>query len=385
MRPLILALLLGVLLFQDLIDLELAFDIGGWHANAPVVDLLALALLLAVVPGYVKSPIPAPGWQGYVLFLVASLLSIRAAVDPGSALHHLVRKPLFMYVTYGCGLAWAVARLAEPRLLRRGVLAWAIGTAAISLAASAGRIQAGETLWFQSIAGITPNHKTLTVAMAGWVPMLLLWRDRPAARAALALVGLAVLASASKTAWITLAFGLAWCFPRARPLTSRPTLAVPLFAGALALAIYAPLLLRSKAMLDAARSRHSINLRAWEMFTEHPWFGSGSGMNVRHELVTFPHYRVNGVDAHGVIQKITSETGVVGLLGFLAFTAMTGLALRRRWRCGGDGLDHAALGVWCALHLNLLLSTETFSPTHWVPLGLCWGLACRAWAAEQTA
>ena len=41
---------------------------------------------------------------------------------------------------------------------------------------------------------------------------------------------------------------------------------------------------------------------------------------------------------------------------------------------------HLHLGIWAtfvALHANLLFSTETFSQTHWIPLGLLWGLSER--------
>lgn len=377
MRPLILALLTGALLTQAFIDLEIAVDLGPWHANAPLVDLFGLALLGAVAMVGWRAPIAPPGWRGYALFLLASAISVQAAIDPGAALHHLLRKPIFLYLTYGLALAWAVARAADEATLRRAVLGFALGTAGLSLATSGLRIVAGDALWFQPIAGITPNHKTLSVALAGWVPLVLVWRDRWAGRAALLALALAILASASKTAWITLGFGLAWVWPAGRPLASRPRLIAPILAGALALALYAPILLSSKAMLDAARSRHSLNVRAWEMFLAHPIFGSGTGMNVVHEQVIFPHYRVNGVDAHGVIQKIASETGLVGLAGFVAFALGVGAALRRRAQETGEALDHAAWGTFLALHLNLLLSTETLSPTHWVPLGLCWGLCCR--------
>jgi O-antigen ligase len=150
-------------------------------------------------------------------------------------------------------------------------------------------------------------------------------------------------------------------------------------------ALYGPLLARSHAQLDAARSRHSLDKRALAMVTERPALGEGGGANVRREMVTFPHYRVNGVDAHGAIQKVASEYGVVGLAGWLAFVGAVGARLARRAPVGAllpDGLapPQLAVGLWAtfvALHVNLLLSTETFSQTHWAPLALVWGLSRR--------
>ena len=94
-------------------------------------------------------------------------------------------------------------------------------------------------------------------------------------------------------------------------------------------------------------------------------------------MVEFPHYRINGVDAHGVVPKVAAETGLLGLGAFTAFTVLGGVALRRRWT--GDTSDPrwAWLGVAAALHVNLLFSTETFTMTHWIPLGLAWAAVHR--------
>lgn len=385
-RALALGLLALVLWTQSFIDLELALDLGPWHMNAPVADLAALTLLPLGLWLRRQAPVPAPGWPGYLLFLLAGLLSARHAIDPHASLHHLLRKPIFLFLAYGCAIP-VVVRLAPPRMLAAGLLGGAALTSLVSLGSSALRIAAGDALWFQALAGLTPNHKTLAVALAGQLPLLLGLprllelgpRAELARRLTLALVLAALLGSASKTAWITAAFGVAWFLPQPRPLATRPRLLAPLVALGLGLALYAPLLTKSRAMLDAARSRHSLNVRAWEMFERHPLTGSGSGMNVVEEMVTFPHYRVNGVDAHGVLQKVASETGLVGLLGYLGFVVLMARPLVARSRAEGTGGPAwVLLACFAALHLNLLLSTETLSPTHWAPLALLWGLLWRA-------
>lgn len=380
LAPFLLAALLWV---QTFIDLELALDLGPWHMNAPLADLLALLLIPLGLWLQRQAPTPPPGWQAYLIFLLACALSLSHALEPATAAHHLLRKPIFLFVAYACCLP-VIVRLSPPWVLALGLLGGAVITSGVSLTTSLLRIAAGDALWFQTIDGLTPNHKTLAVALAGQLPLIIaLPRLLPALgeRAArlrgptLALVLIALLASASKTAWITAAFAIAWFVPRDRPLATRPRLLGPAVVVALGLALYAPLLVGSKAMLDAARSRHSLNVRAWEMFTQHPLVGSGTGMNVVVEMVTFPHYRVNGVDAHGVLQKIGSEAGLLGLAGYLGFVATLGARLLRRARAEGrSGPAWALLATFAALHLNLLLSTETFSPTHWAPLALVWGL-----------
>lgn len=389
-----------VLLGHPYIDLTIALDLplpGGrtWAADAPVADIAALALLPVAMWTWATGPrggFTPPGPLGWALLLLASLLSLAHALDPGAALHHLVRKPLLVYLLYGLGLSWIVAQVLPRGLARPLVLTSLAVAALVSLASSAGRFLAGDGLWYQALAGLTPNHKTLAVCMAGWVPLLLAWRREPdpppARRAALAattaLVLAAVLASVSKTAWLGAGLALALHFPQARPLAWRPRLIVPVAALGLALAYYAPVLLQSRTMLDAARSRHSLNVRSWQMLRAHPLVGSGSGMSTHVEMATFPHYRVNGVDAHGAPQKVGAETGLLGLTGLALFVAGAGRRLLRRFhderRLHPDSEPtalpaYAALATFAVLHGQLLLSTELFSPTHWVPLATAWGLA----------
>ncbi|RME26872.1 MAG: hypothetical protein D6798_05795, partial [Deltaproteobacteria bacterium] len=292
---------------------------------------------------------------------------------------------LFVYLVYGVGLSVAVARVVPRRRLAALVAAAITLTATISLATSLVRIAAGDTLWFQRIDHLTPNHKTLAVCLAGWLPLS--WTLTRHRVLRLGITGLAVAAigiSLSKTALITTALSAALFLPRDRPLAWRPRLLLPAAALAFALAWYAPALVRSRTMLDAARSRHSLNVRAWRMFVEHPIVGTGSGTSTTYEMVTFPHYRINGVDAHGAIQKVAAENGLLGLLGLLLFVGGAGRSLVVQWRRDVAAhpdtaplalTSYGALGSFAALHCNLLLSTELYSPTHWVPLATAWGLA----------
>jgi O-antigen ligase len=384
LERIVVVLVVAVILTQDLIDFELSADLGSWHANAPLADILALALLpLALVAialrreGWPKAPAPF----AYALFVGASLLSVSTSIAPGESLHHAVRKTSLLYLSYGVGLAFAVARIVPAHVVYRATVVFAMAMALLSLGTSVLRVAAGDALWFQQITGITPNHKTLSVALAAWIPWLALgaaehgWRR--ASRAALALVAAAIVLSVSKTGMITGFMALLLLVPRERPFALRPKVSLSLLAGAYVLSLASPLLLSSKSMLDAARSRQSLNVRAWEMFLRHPISGSGSGSNVLYEMVTFPHYRVNGIDAHGVVQKIASETGALGLATYVAFVVLGTRGLWRRWDRRPLGAGYPELATWALLHLNLLLSTEAFSPTHWIPLGIAWGSSVR--------
>lgn len=372
----LLAVLLGA---WPYIDLQLAAPIGGWAFNAPVADLAAMALapigalllLRAGCPAAARAPLLA-ALLGYGMLLAAGLASGVLSPERSAALHEWVRKPLFFGLVYGVGLTGFVLAAGRDEAVRRLLLAAVALCTAISLATSVGRILAGDTLWFQAVSGLTNNHKTLAVALAPALPLLWGWRAEPPGRwtrVVVAMGALALLFSMSRTAWISAvvaaAFFVQW---RGRPLAAfRATVPVILVLGVLG-ATYGPLLTGSLAQLDALRSRHSLDKRSWALFSEAPLVGAGPGASVRVEVPTFPDYRVNGVDAHGVVQKVGAEYGLVGLAGMAAAVAALGSALRRRHTLGS--------GVWpafLALHANLLLSTETFSQTHWAILALVVG------------
>ena len=190
----------------------------------------------------------------------------------------------------------------------------------------------------------------------------------------MSLATVALLASVSRTAWISVAVGASYFLMwRGRPLAAMRAMVPGLVVIGVLAASYGPLLTGSLAQLDALRSRHSLDKRAWSLFVEEPLHGAGPGASVRVEVPTFPDYRVNGVDAHGVIQKIGSEYGLVGLGGFAYAVLALGGALRARHRPGGG-----AWPAFVALHVNLLLSTETLSQTHWALLAVVVGVALRA-------
>ncbi len=400
-RLLVGALVAAVLLTFPYIDLAVNLDLFGRHLDTPWADLAGTALI-GVVLGLVAlgagagprnaptllAGLRPPGPLGYGLLVAVGLLALatNAVPDRGAAAWFLLRKPIFFYVAYGVALAWAVANVVPRASLRRLLLATVTVTALISLATSVGRIAAGNTLWFAAIEGLTNNHKTLAVALSPLVPLILALRRGRVDLGVAALATVAIACSLSRTAWISTAAGLTvlvvW---QNRTLAARRLVLVGVVVLGMLAALYGPLLTRSNAQLDAARSRHSLDKRAWTLLAEHPLLGMGGGANVRVELQTFPHYRVNGVDAHGVVQKVTSEYGLVGFAGYLAFVGAVALRLRRgapvaTAHPNGLAPAHLGLGLWAcflALHVNLLLSTETFSQTHWVPLGVVWGLARR--------
>ena len=90
-----------------------------------------------------------------------------------------------------------------------------------------------------------------------------------------------------------------------------------------------------------------------------------------------PHWRIDGVDAHGVLQKIAGEVGTVGLATY----ALAYLWFLRRFvdatRPDADRFAQGAGLLGLGLQFELLLSTDYFSSAYWAPLAVAIGVVSR--------
>ena len=386
----------AILVFQPYIQMVVELRLPFWHIDTPIADVVGLILLLSCplwlqMETRCKIPPLAPAWYG--VFLLAALLSTitfqntfadYSAID---SLKWTLRKPVFFYLAYGFALPLAISRCPERLMIR--VLWAALATVVVlSIITSIGRIMAGKGFWWQAIPGLTNNHKTLAVWLAPWVPWLWFKRKEKVFLLLLICAAAALVLSSSKAALLSAVLGVLWWLPygrqhlfsRARVVLSTAIVCFGLSVG-IPSTLHSPTILaelddrihlsvRMRMLLDAARSRHSLNLRAWEQFGARPLFGTGPGSSTHFEMHTFPHYRVNGVNAHGAPQQLIGETGLIGLGSWMMFlihgtkNALTSVGQKEnRW---------AWLGVLFVLHFGLLTSTEVFSMTHWIPLGVGW-------------
>lgn len=349
--------------------------------SAPLADwggLLLLGLLpLCVATGVAPRRLP-PAPVAAAVFLAVVGLAAATSPEAGPSLHEWVRKGAFNYLAYGAALAAAVSILPE-RGARRGVAVVVLALATVSVVTSLERIARFGPGEVRAIGGLVNNHKTLAVALAPQIP-LALWAWRGEARGAwrrIAALGTlllpaAVVLSHSKTAVVVLAVALA--LDRLRARGARRLLLAAAVALPLVLAAVGIGWLGSERQRDATSARHSLDLRAWELFASRPLLGHGPGASVRHVAEDWPHLRVNGVEAHGVVQKVAAEAGLAGLLAWGALA----LGLMRHLARG----PNPALDAGILLHGTLLLSTEAFTASHWVPLGIALGIASRRGAEK---
>lgn len=116
---------------------------------------------------------------------------------------------------------------------------------------------------------------------------------------------------------------------------------------------------------------------AWRWFTLHPLVGAGAGTFYAHVGDTLAYRLLFGgpMDAHGIIQKLAAETGLIGL-GAYAVVSVTVLtaAVRTARRIGwahriGEGFVYASVGVLGAW-VYQLFNTTYWSAKLWLPIGL---------------
>lgn len=346
---------------------------------------MALAGLFAAVSAHRGGPFPRlPAARWAALFAIACAASWgRNGFDPQSA-HFLLRKPLFDYVVYGGAAAGAVAQLRRPERVHAIALVYVGLTSLLCVPVALDVLIFGGVSAVDRVPGLINNHKLFAVSVAPWVPALLLWRSeatgrlRDATNVVLALAIGAIALSISRTAWITALVGVVgFATVGGRRPIARPAAMALGIAALVAAMVALPFVTGTAAMADAFDSRMSLNFRAWQMFASSPWVGAGPGMSVRWILHAAPHERINGVDAHGAVQKVAAELGVFGLVAYLGFVASVVIGAWRASFAPGarpNGYTLGATALVIGLHVNLLLSTEYFSASHWMPLAIGLGL-----------
>jgi O-antigen ligase len=366
----------GALLTHALVD----WRVRVGTIDPPVSDVFG-AVLLVLHGARLATSRVAPSTIGLLpwsVLVVIGLASAALSDSPTESAWFVLRKVIFPYAAWGVVLADTVARVGRPS-------SWLIVVSIEALAAGVPCGGMSLALWAagwpstpEPVPGIVANHKALAIGLAPVVALL--WLARPAldARARrlatfAAVFSVVVVALAlSRTALATLLAVSPLLVPTSRWRVSPNRLAA-LAALVLAAMAIVPFVLANPYMQDALASRQSLNLRAWDMCSGAPMLGRGPGSSIGWP-VPAADARIAGIDAHGVVQKLASEFGILGLGAWCAFAVALG---RRVWpstRPGTPPLERAAAVAVVALHLNLLLSTETFHAPHWVPLGLALGL-----------
>ena len=128
---------------------------------------------------------------------------------------------------------------------------------------------------------------------------------------------------------------------------------------------------------SSTNTRWYLTEIALYLFSTHPIVGNGIGTFL-HELndIEFFWYEIGDLtDAHGILQKIISEQGLLGLITFGLFIGYIVYKLYKKFKI--NSLSNET-GVYSLLGIFLitvpltfqLFSTQYYTAKMWVPIGL---------------
>ena len=370
--------------------------------NAPLVDLITLAVIGSLFLAWFglesnskKQSIIIPGWQWYGLFLGAGLISIFLA--PAGE-HNLILKAWFrpQLFVFGCLFITLIVSIRNRIVLDNVLKTWfGVGIATAVFALFSLIIAVGNSVWRATpfaVWGYAPfgyNHNLLAEALVVTLPVALYFfvtaknkNVKYLAGLASTFIGLMVLMTLSRAAWLaTGVIGLVFIhyyqlkIKPLREINFLPSLSrLPYFLALILVPIiaYMGLFLTSSVVTSSTSARFEvIKIVGWNAIRA-PIFGYGPGQFVN--LLTYNSiYRLEygePLDAHGFIQKILIENGLVGLVFFGLFLwSQIKHTLARKKNLPREILFLAQALVFSGIVFQLF-NTSYYHAVFWLPLAL---------------
>jgi O-antigen ligase len=133
----------------------------------------------------------------------------------------------------------------------------------------------------------------------------------------------------------------------------------------------------SSAVAGSNTTRWMLTDIAWRMFLRRPWTGIGVGSFVPSVGESYAFFLDFGgpQDAHGILQKIGTEQGMIGVLAFVGFIGAIIWALWQAYRrAQSDVVVRRAYLLSIFLVMAVLVfqifNTQYYSGKFWAPLAL---------------
>ena len=386
--------------FDEIINLPFR---GG--ITAPLGDIVSLAVfgifVVSVLIGVYRIKLrtlsalyPAGIW--YSLFIVTASISAYLVYHHGigASFKYVARPMIFSYLIF---MVVPILLIREWRTLFTTFVIWLLvglgisfyGLSSFFMVSSGGLPRAVPYPLF----GLTPfgmNHNLLAEPLVAIIPvafflMMLSFRHKsvwfPALRASVVFMTLIALLTLSRAAWLALFLEgciFAW-FHRESvvPFITKMFRArvVPVVLS-LAVLGYMGVFLASSIVTSSNASRRTMIDIAVTYAQYKPWLGYGPGtfIQLMGETTVFVMEYGEPLDAHGFIQKIVIETGLIGLFFFVVFLVVLFRSLAKKQDVVGDS-DYTLLAQ-CMLMMAIgavtfqLFNTSYFLSTMWLPLGV---------------
>lgn len=374
-----------------------AFQLVYGEINIPFADIVAMGLGLVFVFAVfariaVKKTFPrvlATGYVFYSLFLLVALISLRNSPGYSESLHYFFRKPFFYFVVYflsvGTLLTWLIGK--KLSTFYDFIACSSVLIALIAIGAFLYRLATNNVFGAVGIPYLTNNDKTLSLSLIVNLPFMLAYvktasgHRRLLFRGAIYLSLVAVFLSFSKTSWV-MALIVFTLFKygdlKKYPLTKIAFLFLMLASAAATGVLIYYMVTHNAKITNAEMSRTLLAVGATKIFLDHPFVGSGIGSFMLHmqdwkDLLPVELRSATELDAHGLVFKLLSETGLAGFILFSAFYMTVSLSVYRRSRTASDPVYRRLLfGCFVAVVVNygsnFFLGTDTYSPRLWFPL-----------------
>jgi len=328
----------------------------------------------------------------FLPFFIISALSLwQVAPDQfNTSLKYLLRPILFFYLMW---VALPIILIDSEKILNKAIK---IFFCAGSLSAVMGFISlfSGQSIFgfwqratpisFWGLAPLGFNHNLLAEVLVAALPLAFYLFVRHFGQAkkfyffsALLIATIALLTFA-RAAWLALAAQLLIYFLLSHngqeKLHHLRQWALPALL-IIPLAVYMFLFSISPIVQSSNSTRLDLTGIAWTYFKLHPWLGNGVGTFVPLVESTrlFTMEYGDPLDAHGVIQKIMAEQGLLGLIAFFVFV---GWVLARIWRGWKTVVPDNKLLLLCFFMsvsgslVYQLFNTSYYNAHLWLPVGL---------------
>ena len=376
------------------------------NINAPLADfwalLLGAALITHVVRAYLNNKtvsLKVPGILLFGLFVGSALLSLfNARVgEVGDGLQYLIRNIIFIYAAY---MVLPSSILSTKKQIMKGITALHVAgfVAVLWGVVSLFVVEPFWGVWRRvtpfAIGGWAPLgtfHNDLAEVLVILIPLAIYWyfeqrsdRARKLTFLYASVLIVVTLLTFSRTAWIVLLvqLGVFLAVGASRQWRAIARSAAPFVLVLLIpIAVYMVVFSSSSYVASSTSARMDLTRIATLAFAEHPIIGNGLGSYIRlvSEATAFRIEYGPPFDAHGVIQKISAEQGVVGLITALALVGWMLWMIYEAYRTGDKrhkALLLTLLIVAVSAAVYQVFNTQYYTAKMWMPMGF-------AFAASQ--
>jgi O-antigen ligase len=317
--------------------------------NAPAADILAIFLLIAVVLSIIFHHKKIP-WKSFFLIrrgiVIYGIFLVIAAIAAyyfmynnfyTAGIKYWLRPIVFTWLVYWLMTVGIIVE--KPKIFQRVLSIWFGAGLLIAVYGLASFFVLDQSGWIRalpfSINGFAPlgyNHNQIAEALVAILPIgiwiALTKKDLFARRLAIygsMLIGVIALLTLSRAAWIVITveliiLGIYLYRLRGKKMLERRVVGSLLLVLVPAF-IYTAIFLTSSIVTSSTSNRLDAAKVSAFYWSESPWFGYGPGsyMWLLTDTAFYTMEYGDPLDAHGFVQKMLVEEGILGCLAFVGF------------------------------------------------------------------